>query len=173
MQARCVGIRGAYGGHNDIIPEKLFNIARGPMAGKGETVMKNIKSLINQIAKEARNLDLTYNDQTTVVKVVKALYVGDNALAFALLVTNEKLLPLLGIWSQATAEDKPSKLKLTREQFMARIAKATRQLHLNRDERIIAANALNAVCAGDTSSALRLLNTNDTLRALVWDWHIM
>ena len=90
-----------------------------------------------------------------------------------LLITNEKLLPLLGIWSQATAEDKPRKLKLTREQFMARIAKATRQLHLNRDERIIAANALNAVCAGDTPSALRLLNTNDTLRALVWDWHIM
>lgn len=135
--------------------------------------MKNVKSVINQIAKEARNLDLTYNDQMVVVKVVKALYVGDNALAFALLVTNEKLLPLLGIWSQATAEDKPSKLKLTREQFMARIAKATRQLHLNRDERIIAANALNAVCAGDKSSALRLLNTNDTLRSLVWDWHIM
>ena len=143
------------------------------MAGKGETVMKNVKSVINQIAKEARNLDLTYNDQMVVVKVVKALYVGDNALAFALLVTNAKLLPLLGVWSQTTAEDKPSKRKLTREQFMARIAKATRQLHLNRDERIIAANALNAVCAGDKMSALRLLNTNDTLRALVWDWHIM
>ena len=136
--------------------------------------MKNvIKITINQIAKEARTLDLTYNDQMVVVKVVKALYVGDNALAFALLITNEKLLPLLGVWSHVTAEDKPSKLKLTREQFMARIAKATRQLHLNRDERIIAANALNAVCAGDISSALRLLNTNDTLRALVWDWHIM
>lgn len=136
--------------------------------------MKNVKSVINQIAKEARNLDLTYNDQMVVVKVVKALYVGDNALAFALLVTNEKLLPLLGIWSSATAdESKPNKIKLTREQFMARLAKATRQLHLNRDERIIAANALNAVCAGDKMSALRLLNTNDTLRALVWDWHIM
>lgn len=132
-----------------------------------------VKNTINELAKEARTLDLNYNDQMVVVKVVKAIYAGDNALAFALLITNEKLLPLLGIWSQATAEDKPSKLKLTREQFMARIAKATRQLHLNRDERIIAANALNAVCAGDTSSALRLLNTNDTLRALVWDWHIM
>ena len=136
--------------------------------------MKNVaKNTINELAKEARNLDLTYNDQMVVVKVVKALYVGDNALAFALLITNEKLLPLFGIWSQATAEDKPRKLKLTREQFMARIAKATRQLHLNRDERIIAANALNAVCSGVTSSALRLLNINDTLRALVWDWHIM
>lgn len=132
-----------------------------------------IKITINQIAKEARNLDLGYNDQMTVVKVIKAIYAGDNALAFALLITNEKLLPLLGIWSQATAEDKPRKLKLTREQFMARIAKATRQLGLNRDERIIAANALNAICAGDKLSALRLLNTNDTLRALVWDWHIM
>ena len=135
--------------------------------------MTNVKSVINQIANEARNLDLTYNDQMIVVKVIKALYVGDNALAFALLVTNAKLIPLIGVWSQATAEDKPSKRKLTREQFMARIAKATRQLGLNRDERIIAANALNAVCAGDKLSALRLLNTNDTLRSLVWDWHIM
>lgn len=136
--------------------------------------MKNVKSVINQIAKEARNLDLTYNDQMVVVKVVKALYAGDNALAFALLITHEKLIPLLGVWSSATAdESKPNKIKLTREQFMARLAKATRQLHLNRDERIIAANALNAVCAGDKMSALRLLNTNDTLRALVWDWHIM
>ena len=136
--------------------------------------MKNVKSVINQITKEARNLDLTYNDQMVVVKVVKALYAGDNALAFALLITHENLIPLLGVWSSATADDgKPNKIKLTREQFMARIAKATRQLHLNRDERIIAANALNAVCAGDKMSALRLLNTNDTLRALVWDWHIM
>ena len=73
------------------------------MAGKGETVMKNVKSMINQIAKEARNLDLTYNDQMVVVKVIKALYAGDNALAFALLITNKKLLPLLYIWSNVTA----------------------------------------------------------------------
>ena len=73
------------------------------MAGKGETVMKNVKSVINQIAKEARNLDLTYNDQMVVVKVVKALYVGDNALAFALLVTNEKLFPLVYTWGGVTA----------------------------------------------------------------------
>ena len=136
--------------------------------------MKNVKSVINQIANEARNLDLTYNDQMVVVKAIKALYVGDNALAFALLNANEKLLPLLSVWSSATAdESKPTKLKLTKEQFIAKIAKATRQLHLNRDERIIAASALNALCAGDKLSTLRLLNTNDTLRALVWDWHIM
>lgn len=137
--------------------------------------MKNvIKITINQIAKEARNLDLNYNDQMTVVKIIKAIYVGDNALAFALLITNDKLLPLIGVWSMATANDgKPRKLHLTREQFVARIAKATRQLKLNRDERIIAAKALNAVCAGDTLSAVRLLNTNDKLQSLVWDWHIM
>ena len=137
--------------------------------------MKNCnKAVVTAIAKEARNLDLTYNEQMVVVKVVKAIYAGDNALAFALLIANEKLLPLVGVWSNATAnEGQPSKLKLTREQFVARIAKATRQLHLNRDERIIAASALNALCAGDKLSALRLLNTNDTLRALVWDWHIM
>lgn len=137
--------------------------------------MKNCnKAVITAIVKEARNLDLNYNDQMVVVKVVKAIYAGDNALAFALLSINEKLLPLLSVWSSATAdESKPTKLKLTKEQFVARIAKATRQLHLNRDERIIAANALNALCAGDKLSALRLLNTNDTLRALVWDWHIM
>lgn len=74
------------------------------MAGKGENVMKNVvKTTINQIAKEARNLDLTYNDQMVVVKVVKALYAGDNALAFALLIENKKLLPLLYIWSNVTA----------------------------------------------------------------------
>ena len=68
--------------------------------------MKNVvKTTINELAKEARNLDLTYNDQMVVVKVIKALYAGDNALAFALLITNEKLLPLLGIWSQATATE--------------------------------------------------------------------
>ena len=137
--------------------------------------MKNCnKVVLTAIIKEARTLDLNYKEQMTVVKVVKAFYAGDNALAFALLIANEKLLPLVGVWSNATAnEGQPSKLKLTREQFVARIAKATRQLHLNRDERIIAASALNALCAGDKLSALRLLNTNDTLRALVWDWHIM
>ena len=37
---------------------KTINIARGPMAGKGETVMKNVvKTTINQIAKEARNVE--------------------------------------------------------------------------------------------------------------------
>ena len=137
--------------------------------------MTNVaKNIINELAKEARNLELKYDEQIIVVKVVKAIAVGDNALAFALLNTNEKLLPLLSVWSSATAdESKPNKIKLTREQFIAKIAKATRQLHLNRDERIIAASALNALCAGDKLSALRLLNTNDTLRALVWDWHIM
>lgn len=132
------------------------------------------KNTINKLAKEARNFDLTHNEQIIVVKVVKAIAAGDNALAFALLITNEKLLPLLSVWSSATAdESKPTKLKLTKEQFIAKIAKATRQLDLNRDERIIAANALKAVCAGDNLSAMRLLNTNDTLRSLVWTWHIM
>lgn len=138
--------------------------------------MKNCnKAVITAIVKEARNLDLNYNDQMVVVKVVKAIYAGDNALAFALLSINEKLLPLLGVWSSvtATAEDNTKIIKLTREQFNARIAKATRQLGLNRDERIIAAKALNAVCAGNRLSAVRLLNTNDTLRSLVWTWHIM
>lgn len=137
--------------------------------------MKNVaKNTINKLAKEARNLNLTYNEQIIVVKVVKAIAAGDNALAFALLNTNEKLLPLLSVWSSATAdESKPNKIKLTREQFIAKIAKATRQLDLNRDERIIAANALKAVCAGNSLSAVRLLNTNDTLRSLVWTWHIM
>ena len=83
---------------------KTINIARGPMAGKGESVMTNLtKNTINQIAKEARSLDLNYNDQMVVVKVVKAIYAGDNALAFALLTANKKLLPLLYIWSNVTA----------------------------------------------------------------------
>ena len=74
------------------------------MAGKGETVMKNVaKNTINELAKEARTLDLNYNDQMVVVKVVKAIYAGDNALAFALLTANKKLLPLLYIWSNVTA----------------------------------------------------------------------
>ena len=83
---------------------KTFIIARGPMAGKGENVMKNVvKTTINQIAKEARNLDLTYNEQMTVVKVIKAIYAGDNALAFALLFENEKLFPLVYTWGGVTA----------------------------------------------------------------------
>ena len=66
--------------------------------------MKNVvKTTINELAKEARNLDLTYNEQIIVVKVVKAIAAGDNALAFALLITNKKLLPLLYIWSNVTA----------------------------------------------------------------------
>ena len=62
-----------------------------------------IKITINELAKEARNLDLDYNDQMTVVKVVKAIYAGDNELAFALLVANEKLFPLVYTWGGVTA----------------------------------------------------------------------
>ena len=66
--------------------------------------MKNVvKTTINELAKEARNLDLTYNEQIIVVKVVKAIAAGDNALAFALLTANKKLLPLVEVWSGATA----------------------------------------------------------------------
>ena len=65
--------------------------------------MKNVKSVINQIAKEARNLNLTHSEQMIVVKVIKAIYAGDNALAFALLVANEKLFPLVYTWGGVTA----------------------------------------------------------------------
>ena len=66
--------------------------------------MKNVaKNTINELAKKARNLDLTYNEQMTVVKVVKALYAGDNKLAFALLLANEKLFPLVYTWGGVTA----------------------------------------------------------------------
>ena len=66
--------------------------------------MKNVvKITINELAKEARNLDLTYNEQIIVVKVVKAIYAGDNALAFALLFANEKLFPLVYTWGGVTA----------------------------------------------------------------------
>lgn len=65
--------------------------------------MKNVvKTTINQIAQKARNLNLNYNEQMTVVKVIKAIYVGDNALAFALLLTNEKFFPLIISWSNST-----------------------------------------------------------------------
>lgn len=83
---------------------KTFIIARGPMAGKGESVMKNVvKTTINELAKEARNLNLTHNEQIIVVKVVKAIAAGDNALAFALLFANEKLFPLVYTWGGVTA----------------------------------------------------------------------
>lgn len=66
--------------------------------------MKNIiKTTINQIAKEARNLDLTYNEQMTIIKVIKAIYAGDNELAFALLFANEKPFPLVYTWGGVTA----------------------------------------------------------------------
>ena len=74
------------------------------MAGKGENVMKNVaKNTINKLAKEARNLNLTHSEQMIVVKVIKAIYAGDNALAFALLVANEKLFPLVYTWGGVTA----------------------------------------------------------------------
>ena len=74
------------------------------MAGKGETVMKNVaKNTINKLAKEARNLNLTHSEQMIVVKVMKAIYAGDNELAFALLVANEKLFPLVYTWGGVTA----------------------------------------------------------------------
>ena len=74
------------------------------MAGKGETVMKNVaKNTINKLAKEARNLNLTHSEQMIVVKVIKAIYAGDNALAFALLVANEKPFPLVYTWGGVTA----------------------------------------------------------------------
>ena len=74
------------------------------MAGKGETVMKNVaKNTINKLAKEARNLNLTHSEQMIVVKVIKAIYAGDNALAFALLLANEKLFPLVYTWGGVTA----------------------------------------------------------------------
>ena len=63
------------------------------------------KNSINTLAKEARNPDLAYNDQMAVVKTIKAIAAGDNALAFALLITNENLRPLLFAWSSATANE--------------------------------------------------------------------
>lgn len=66
--------------------------------------MKNVvKTTINKIAKEARNLDLNHNEQIIVVKVVKAIYAGDNELAFALLLANKKLFPLVYTWGGVTA----------------------------------------------------------------------
>ena len=66
--------------------------------------MTNVaKNTINKLAKEARNLNLTHSEQMIVVKVMKAIYAGDNALAFALLVANEKLFPLVYTWGGVTA----------------------------------------------------------------------
>lgn len=66
--------------------------------------MKNVaKNTINKLAKEARNLNLTHSEQMIVVKVIKAIYAGDNELAFALLVANEKLFPLVYTWGGVTA----------------------------------------------------------------------
>ena len=48
------------------------------MAGKGEIVMRNVaKNTINELAKEARNLDLTYNDQVEPVKEEPKFKVGE------------------------------------------------------------------------------------------------
>lgn len=66
--------------------------------------MKNVaKNTINKLAQEASNLNLTHSEQMIVVKVIKAIYAGDNALAFALLVANEKLFPLVYTWGGVTA----------------------------------------------------------------------
>ena len=72
--------------------------------------MENVaKNTINELAKEARNLNLDYNDQMTVVKVIKAIYAGDNELAFALLLANEQLFPLVYTWGGVTANGGLSK----------------------------------------------------------------
>lgn len=39
------------------------------------------------------------------MKNLKHYTAGDNALAFALLITNENLRPLVGVWSSATANE--------------------------------------------------------------------
>lgn len=62
MQVRCVEIRGAHGGHNDTIPEN-FIIARGPMAGKGESVMTNVKSWIDELDQVSEERQLSRYDQ--------------------------------------------------------------------------------------------------------------
>lgn len=61
------------------------------------------KAVVAAIVSEARNLELTYKEQMTVVKVIKAICAGDNALAFALLIASEKLRDLVVAWSNATA----------------------------------------------------------------------
>lgn len=61
------------------------------------------KVVLTAIISEARNLELTHKEQMTVVKVVKAICAGDNALAFALLIANEKLRDLVVAWSNSTA----------------------------------------------------------------------
>ena len=42
---------------------KTINIARGPMAGKGETVMKNFKSWIDKLDQAATERQLSRYDQ--------------------------------------------------------------------------------------------------------------
>lgn len=42
---------------------KTINIARGPMAGKGETVMKNVKSWIDELDRVATERQLSRYDQ--------------------------------------------------------------------------------------------------------------
>ena len=42
---------------------KTINIARGPMAGKGETVMKNVKSVIKELDQVSKERQLSRYDQ--------------------------------------------------------------------------------------------------------------
>ena len=84
MQVRCVGIRGAHGVHNDTIPEN-FNIARGPMAGKGETVMKNVKSWIDELDRVATERQLSRYDQLLLDAAEVQLLLGNLGAADSLI----------------------------------------------------------------------------------------
>ena len=49
--------------HTTTSSPKTINIARGPMAGKGETVMKNFKSWIDELDQVSEERQLSRYDQ--------------------------------------------------------------------------------------------------------------
>ena len=64
---------------------KTINIARGPMAGKGETVMKNVKSWIDELDRVSEERQLSRYDQLLLDAAEVQLLLGNLGAADSLI----------------------------------------------------------------------------------------
>ena len=66
---------------------KTINIARGPMAGKGETVMTNYdKAVLTAMINEARKLNCSHEEQKLIATAISLYAQGKRDLCLVLLV---------------------------------------------------------------------------------------
>lgn len=83
---------------------KTINIARGPMAGKGENVMTNYdKAVLKEMIKEARNLNCSYKEQKLIAAAISLYAQGKKDLCLTLLM-QKGLDALFGAWARVASE---------------------------------------------------------------------